>query len=179
MNSPSSDYSALLKLPLFHVLISTFIGQLNHCYSPTNSIKESRLLDSALVASKHFTLLSRRRWTDPALRAHQMAQFSSISHLPPELLINIFEEIQRTQTLNNLRLVSHQFDALVAPILFRRMNLTWDIAQEFQRSADPASWTTQQLQVIHHTRHFVVDQTLSWPFIGSTLVSVQRLEHLT
>ncbi|KAL2036711.1 hypothetical protein N7G274_010583 [Stereocaulon virgatum] len=108
-----------------------------------------------------------------------MAQSSSTSHLPPELLTNIFEEIQRTQILKNLRLVSHQFDALVAPILFRRINLTWDIAQEFQRSADSAGWTTQQLPVIHHTRHFVVDQALSWPFIGSTLLAVRRLEHLT
>ena len=104
---------------------------------------------------------------------------SSVSVLPPEILIIIFEELQANPVLPGFRFVSHQFDALIAPILYHRITLTWDIARAFGNSSKISDWSPGQLQLSLHTRYVVVDQRIPWSLVCDMLLSLEKLDCLT
>ena len=100
------------------------------------------------------------------------------SQLPPEILLNIFEDIQHQHTFRNLRLVSRQFDQLITPIWCREVVLTPDIVAQYTLNKGWADHTILQVQMTVHTRHVIIKTELDWVLVNRMLSTLRNLKSL-
>jgi hypothetical protein len=101
------------------------------------------------------------------------------THLPPDILVMVFEELQTTGSLRPLRLVSTQFEDLVAPILFREVDLTERIIAQYREKKPVQEHTSLQLLMGLHTRHVTIRCPLHWASVKNMLSTLDNLRSLT
>ena len=98
--------------------------------------------------------------------------------IPPEILLTIFENIQETATLRELRLVNSRFEELVTPIWCREVILTPQLVVQYGLDKTWSDHSMLQVQMTVHTSHVVIKKELDWVLVKRMLSTLRNLESL-
>ena len=105
-------------------------------------------------------------------------------HLPSDIWFLIFGEIYntpRSSTLWDLRFVSHQFNTLITPLVYRRIGLNDSIVRCFK--SQNTRLRPVQIRVAEYisayTREITIPQVVDVDSLAALLISLRDLRHLT
>lgn len=119
----------------------------------------------------------------PGVLSPRERTFKAQATLPTEILELIFEELQKSSSLANVRLVSVQFNEIATPIAYRQVTLTDQILASFSLSKYLFDHTISQLRVAHdvrfYTRHISIDRCLDKDLLKELLRSMKDIRNVT
>ena len=100
--------------------------------------------------------------------------------LPPEVLLIILNLAHQTTTLSDWRVVSKQFNDLIAPIFYHHVTLNARIVSCFHQTTPDRSAIQLRIAnyVCKHTRHVSIDRKLHWPSVLKLLHLLENLQQL-
>ena len=98
--------------------------------------------------------------------------------IPPEILLTMFENIQESTTLRDLRLVNSRFEELVTPIWCRDVLLTPELVAQYGPDKAWSDHSMLQIQMTVHTRHVVIKKELNWVLVKRMLSTLRNLQSL-
>lgn len=109
--------------------------------------------------------------------------FLGTQELPADVILIILEELHEIQQISNLRVVSKQFDALVAPLSYRHVHLTDRIVAPFALKHELYDPSIVQLQVArdvrNHARSLTINRNLDWSLAAKLIRSLKNLGSFT
>ena len=98
--------------------------------------------------------------------------------IPAEILLTIFENVQRSATLRDLRLVNSRFEELVTPIWCREVNLTPNLVAQYGLDKAWSDHSMLQVQMTVYTTHVVIKKELDWVLVKRMLATLKSLQSL-
>lgn len=109
--------------------------------------------------------------------------FLGTQELPADVILIILKDLHEIQQISNLRVVSEQFDALVAPLSYRHVHLTDRIVAPFALKHELYDPSIVQLQVArdvsNHARSLTINRNLDWSLVAKLITSLKNLRSFT